>query len=299
MNVIKEYYSELESAINFILDDEDYYKYIKDAIDDYIENGTETFIYKWYDDFFEKDCEIKFDIGKLLSEASRLSVFPLRDFLIKENNNYDGLINSLYLSVLECCSNELFSTEKEKSINEQSCVFFISLSYFSSLEQSLVLNGLIKSIKGKGDLINEDAYETLIPLVFYLSKNYMKVGSETLRDDIEWGLNKFKFNSMYESIVNGLLRNEDVSSLMREICDYHIFRSYSDDEVNADFENVIYKLIPFEIIVLLRIRSLNGLSNENINHPLLNRFKLFINNNVPLNNFNISLKTSIFRKKNL
>nr|EKX9076592.1 hypothetical protein [Proteus mirabilis] len=53
MNEIERFYRELELAVNFILDDKEYYDFIDNALVDYIENGTNKFIYEWNDDFFE------------------------------------------------------------------------------------------------------------------------------------------------------------------------------------------------------------------------------------------------------
>ncbi|MEY2344387.1 hypothetical protein I3679_010705 [Proteus mirabilis] len=57
MNEIERFYRELELAVNFILDDKEYYDFIDNALVDYIENGTNKFIYEWNDDFFEKNVK--------------------------------------------------------------------------------------------------------------------------------------------------------------------------------------------------------------------------------------------------
>lgn len=57
MKEIEQFYRELESAINFILEDKEYYDFIDNALVDYIENGTNKFIYEWNDDFFEKNVK--------------------------------------------------------------------------------------------------------------------------------------------------------------------------------------------------------------------------------------------------
>ncbi|WP_223307220.1 hypothetical protein [Proteus mirabilis] len=57
MKEIEQFYRELESAINFILEDKEYYDFIDNALVDYIENVTNKFIYEWNDDFFEKNVK--------------------------------------------------------------------------------------------------------------------------------------------------------------------------------------------------------------------------------------------------
>ncbi|MDV4152764.1 hypothetical protein R0131_18195 [Clostridium sp. AL.422] len=60
--------------------------------------------------------------------------------------------------------------------------------------------------------------------------------------------------------------------------------------------HVTYKLIPCKVIVLLRMRELNELPINNIDHQLINRFKMFLNKDIPLSNFNRSLRKSILHK---
>ena len=57
MNEIERFYRELELAVNFILDDKEYYDFIDNALVDYIENATNKFIYELNDDFFEKNVK--------------------------------------------------------------------------------------------------------------------------------------------------------------------------------------------------------------------------------------------------
>ncbi|MFS3890565.1 hypothetical protein [Proteus mirabilis] len=296
MKEIEQFYRELESAINFILEDKEYYDFIDNALVDYIENATNKFIYEWNDDFFEKKCKITLNINALLNEKSSMIVLLLRDFLMEEKDNYIELINYFYFSVLECYCEEYFGNKIEKNLNELIAVYFITLSYFSLDDQLVVFKNLIKNIKANNEFIDDKFSETLIPLVFYLSKKKSNSVNDKLNNDIEWGIKEFNFNLKYKKIVDGFFHNEDISSLLNELCNYHISINYPKINSTENSNHVIYKLIPCEVIVLLRMRELNKLPINNIDHQLINRFKMFLNKDIPLSNFNRSLRKSILHK---
>ncbi|EMG6083632.1 hypothetical protein WH001_07195 [Proteus mirabilis] len=296
MKEIEQFYRELESAINFILEDKEYYDFIDNALVDYIENATNKFIYEWNDDFFEKKCKITLNINALLNEKSSTIVLLLRDFLMEEKDNYIELINYFYFSVLECYCEEYFGNKIEKNLNELIAVYFIILSYFSLDDQIVVFKSLIKNIKANNEFIDDELSETLIPLVFYLSKEKLNSVNDNLNNDIEWGIKEFDFNLKYKKFVDGFFHNEDISSLLNEFCNYHISINYPKINSTENSNHVIYKLIPCEVIVLLRMRELNKLPINNIDHQLINRFKMFLNKDIPLSNFNRSLRKSILHK---
>ncbi|MFF1019899.1 hypothetical protein [Proteus mirabilis] len=296
MKEIEQFYRELESAINFILEDKEYYDFIDNALVDYIENGTNKFIYEWNDDFFEKKCKITLNINALLNEKSSTIVLLLRDFLMEEKDNYIELINYFYFSVLECYCEEYFGNKIEKNLNELIAVYFITLSYFSLDDQIVFFKSLIKNIKANNEFIDDKLSETLIPLVFYLSKKKSNSVNDKLNNDIEWGIKEFNFNLKYKKIVDGFFHNEDISSLLNELCNYHISINYPKINSTENSNHVIYKLIPCEVIVLLRMRELNKLPINNIDHQLINRFKMFLNKDIPLSKFNRSLRKSILHK---
>ncbi|HEK2043023.1 TPA: hypothetical protein SMS11_001958 [Proteus mirabilis] len=296
MKEIEQFYRELESAINFILEDKEYYDFIDNALVDYIENGTNKFIYEWNDDFFEKKCKITLNINALLNEKSSTIVLLLRDFLMEEKDNYIELINYFYFSVLECYCEEYFGNKIEKNLNELIAVYFITLSYFSLDDQIVVFKSLIKNIKANNEFIDDKLSETLIPLVFYLSKKKSNSVNDKLNNDIEWGIKEFNFNLKYKKIVDDFFHNEDISSLLNELCNYHISINYPKINSTENSNHVIYKLIPCEVIVLLRMRELNKLPINNIDHQLINRFKMFLNKDIPLSKFNRSLRKSILHK---
>ncbi|HGM9843215.1 hypothetical protein [Proteus mirabilis] len=296
MKEIEQFYRELESAINFILEDKEYYDFIDNALVDYIENATNKFIYEWNDDFFEKKCKITLNINALLNEKSSTIVLLLRDFLMEEKDNYIELINYFYFSVLECYCEEYFGNKIEKNLNELIAVYFITLSYFSLDDQIVVFKSLIKNIKANNEFIDDELSETLIPLVFYLSKEKLNSVNDNLNNDIEWGIKEFDFNLKYKKFVDGFFHNEDISSLLNEFCNYHISINYPKINSTEKFNHVIYKLIPCEVIVLLRMRELNELSINNIDHQLINRVKMFLNKDILLSNFNRLLRKSILHK---
>ncbi|HGN2075352.1 TPA: hypothetical protein ACKRY1_000840 [Proteus mirabilis] len=296
MKEIEQFYRELESAINFILEDKEYYDFIDNALVDYIENATNKFIYEWNDDFFEKKCKITLNINALLNEKSSTIVLLLRDFLMEKKDNYIELINYFYFSVLECYCEEYFGNKIEKNLNELISVYFITLSYFSLDDQIVVFKSIIRSIKASNEFIDDELSETLISLVFYLSKEKLNSVNDDLSNDIEWGIKEFDFSLKYKIFVDGFSHHEDISSLLNELCNYHISINFPEINSTENFNHVTYKLIPCEVIVLLRMRELNKLPINNIDHQLINRFKMFLNKDIPLNNFNRSLRKSILHK---
>ncbi len=175
-------------------------------------------------------------------------------------------------------------------------VYFITLSYFSLDDQIVVFKSLIKNIKANNEFIDNELSETLIPLAFYLSKGKLNSVNDDLSNDIEWGIKEFDFNLKYKNFVDGFSHHEDISSLLNELCNYHISINYPEINSTENSNHVTYKLIPCEVIVLLRMRELNKLPINNIGHQLINRFKMFLNKDIPLNNFNRLLRKSILHK---
>ncbi|HCU0055406.1 TPA: hypothetical protein OUD95_003543, partial [Proteus mirabilis] len=247
MKEIEQFYRELESAINFILEDKEYYDFIDNALVDYIENVTNKFIYEWNDDFFEKKCKITLNINALLNEKSSTIVLLLRDFLMEKKDNYIELINYFYFSVLECYCEEYFGNKIEKNLNELISVYFITLSYFSLDDQIVVFKSLIRSIKASNEFIDDELSETLIPLVFYLSKEKLNSVNDDLSNDIEWGIKEFDFSLKYKIFVDGFSHHEDISSLLNELCNYHISINFPEINSTENFNHVTYKLIPCEV----------------------------------------------------
>ncbi|HGX3436372.1 TPA: hypothetical protein ACNH9C_003607, partial [Proteus mirabilis] len=139
---------------------------------------------------------------------------------MEEKDNYIELINYFYFSVLECYCEEYFGNKIEKNLNELIAVYFITLSYFSLDDQIVVFKSLIKNIKANNEFIDDELSETLIPLVFYLSKEKLNSVNDNLNNDIEWGIKEFDFNLKYKKFVDGFFHNEDISSLLNEFCNY-------------------------------------------------------------------------------
>ncbi|MFF1014945.1 hypothetical protein [Proteus mirabilis] len=170
------------------------------------------------------------------------------------------------------------------------------MSYFSLDDQVVVFKSLIRSIKASNEFIDDELSETLIPLVFYLSKEKLNSVNDDLSNDIEWGIKEFDFSLKYKIFVDGFSHHEDISSLLNELCNYHISINYPKINSTENSNHVIYKLIPCEVIVLLRMRELNELPINNIDHQLINRVKMFLNKDILLSNFNRLLRKSILHK---
>ncbi len=75
------------------------------------------------------------------------------------------------------------------------------MSYFSLDDQIVVFKSLIKNIKANNEFIDDELSETLIPLVFYLSKEKLNSVNDNLNNDIEWGIKEFDFNLKYKNLL--------------------------------------------------------------------------------------------------
>ena len=74
----------------------------------------------------------------------------------------------------------------------------------------------------------------------------------------------------------GLLQNltahtEEIRSAINDACDFHLSRSKDhDDETTYEFADPVYAVYPVEILFVLRVRKILGLSNPAVDHPLMN-----------------------------
>lgn len=74
----------------------------------------------------------------------------------------------------------------------------------------------------------------------------------------------------------GLLQNltadtEEIRSAINDACDFHLSRSKDhDDETTYEFADPVYAVFPVEILFVLHIRKIMGLSNPAVDHWLMN-----------------------------
>ena len=75
----------------------------------------------------------------------------------------------------------------------------------------------------------------------------------------------------YEELVQELTSGPDeIRAALVKACDYHLYRSKDDtDDESYEFSNPVYAVYPVEILFFLRIRQILGLTNPEVDHPLL------------------------------
>lgn len=63
-----------------------------------------------------------------------------------------------------------------------------------------------------------------------------------------------------------------IDQLVSEMVDYHLSNTQpiavEGDELHVDFESKCFWIYPIEILALLRLREMHGLSNPHLSHPL-------------------------------
>ena len=76
----------------------------------------------------------------------------------------------------------------------------------------------------------------------------------------------------YAALLQNLTLNpEAIRPAIKDACDFHLSRSKDhDDETTYEFSNPVYAVYPVEILFVLRIRTILGLANPTVEHPLMN-----------------------------
>lgn len=276
MKSINKIYKDLKTASPHNFSDEDFKDYQRtiNFQNEFINFGVTNWSFEEMDNFSGEQITYNLNVWHILSQ--RRADFFAKAIDFKENPtdvNFNELINLMYINSLPAiayCIKKDKSLESYGFLNKVIHYFLCSLSFFPIEEQKILLQTL--------SLYDETYYkckplpqssETLMPLAFHLA-------SDILIDDecsnlITEGKNKFSFNKFYQNAYeNYLSKNEETAKkIFNDLCDYHLKNCMKSKIIFNEFEYLQSQPIPFEIIVLLKMRQKNGLSIDFINHPLI------------------------------
>ena len=90
---------------------------------------------------------------------------------------------------------------------------------------------------------------------------------------LDWSEYRSRTRHMfYSSLIDRLFETEDESleSLLREACDFHIAQSRNlSEREHPEFDRPFARVYPAEILAFLSVRRSAGLSNQDVDHPLM------------------------------
>ena len=82
----------------------------------------------------------------------------------------------------------------------------------------------------------------------------------------------FQIPDAYQGLLHNLTREPDqIRTELAKACDFHLSRSKEPtDRETYEFADPVYAIYPVEVLMVFRIRQILGLSNPEVDHPLLN-----------------------------
>lgn len=302
MTTLKKIFRNLDEANENRNTGENHEHFIKtlDFFDEYLQSNAKDFSLIEIDEYDQSEVEYQYDILEILYFYKNDTVQKMVTFFdTKTIETYTSLINSLYAISLPIILNYLRRDyKKAETQNVIAMFFFCSLCYFPNDEKVLFLKAMDFYLKDNTLRKAEDmdAANTLFPLAYHLAGSCLDDVDDEVKDIIDQGKQKFRFNSLYQAAYDNFL-NEDsgaLNDLFSELSDYHIKQSYRSRTNFTEFEQMITQPIPWEILVLLKIRADKGMDNSCIKHPLLDSLTPFVSSK-SLNFFDKT--TSVLRAK--
>lgn len=297
---LKNIYKNLAKSVEFANLDGDFKKVIDNFLIQYSEGKRIVF---QYTDPEDPDFPEVYTIGNLLWFKTVESCIPVENFIKAPSvQNYHDLIEGFYYPSLENITTFLSKEEKSIGYNEVAMNFFTALTYYPIDEQLLILQLLIEGIKNQQiDTEKLDSLQTLFPLTFYLAHTFLQEAmSANLKDEVNKMLANYQFNSVYEKIPTQYLSTNkaEVIELFNTLCEYHLDKSTLDPDSLAEFTLPVWQVVPWEILVLLHLRTQKGLEIDMIEHPLIKPYIPFIKNEISISTKQQQLRRSIFNQFN-
>lgn len=141
----------------------------------------------------------------------------------------------------------------------------------------LIAKAFVLGLVGEGEAIARESLVGLKERWFY-GVNQTKVTPFILSVFAKWKRIDHSVDDLTFAIPNGYrglldhLENsaQEIGEAIKEACEFHLSRSknHTEDET-FEFANPVEAIYPVEILMVLRIRQILGLSNPQVEHPLL------------------------------
>lgn len=293
MKEYKQIHTELKNYCNHLFDNPNSYKEItavEGFIKTYVLTNQKEFEYDFYDELDEMELSTLFQIEDLLSYKRYFIAKSLLCFMEEESEkHFKNILKNTYLYFLSFIIRYLKHKKNIIEKQEFCLLYLLAISFFPVEERKLYLKAfnhiisdelIIITSKYEKDGSNlppqlveklnqeKNIFESsILPLAFFLSIDYIDNNDDNLNQNI----GKLNFNELYKDTYENYLSDDKhlISSLFNKLCNYHL----------SNIENNFYsnrplalKFFPLDIITLVRLRAINNLSIDNINHPLIDKF---------------------------
>lgn len=256
------------------------FDFFYNCINEFIENGNEEFV-KAFTEFglqFENRYNVSGIIQKIFYVRSENSIVEFNK--ISDTHHFKGLLDSYYWLNLAFVK----SYQEKKELKGEFFQDTVLASLMAYCFYPQALEKTLEYLKAEYNESFKDKSEKKLPEqrkynLYYGYSDIFQLLKELLSQE-----DKNYFQDMihvpvenhYTFVINNYL-NEDinvVNEVLEKLAQFHINNkgeSYLDT-----FNHDCWKIFPLEMISILICRQRKGLSNEGINHPLIDGFLPYI-----------------------
>ena len=273
-------------------------------LNSYLNDGMASFTYNYINNY-GFDRSLTYHIIKVLSDIFSEVGFSLEKFILSPNKDsfLETLDKAYYLSAAGCYY-AFYQQGEDMRQSDSIFALLMALTYFPEDEQRLTLAAMLDILPREGEFFSieeMDASKTIIPLALHIAKDTLSL-SGALLEKTDKMLNSLSFSPLYQMAYDNFLSTDQqkIQQLFTELSDYHLKQCNSEGSMEHcyEFEGKEEQVMPWEILLLLRLRAKKGLDNSFIQHPLIDPFLPFIGNEdnfVPSEDAK-KLRTTIFKE---
>ncbi|QHM69937.1 hypothetical protein [Mixta intestinalis] len=314
-------FKDITKAARYIRENEsEQYARINNNILEYLD-GKEDFSYEYFVNDKVGYRIVNQTIATVLSIKVN-EIYLAAEVFNKSPNldNFNKLINCYYVEVLANIAAYFEGKELPARLDTNlSLVIMLCMAFFPIDEKKIIMMQLSRRLKNRikdANKKNNPVYKicygghTVLPLSINLYNKFS--GEENIVTDLSGLMDDKKnilspiilenFNDLYRRTWLGFLSDDIgfVTSLFKELGDFHLERSKSNRKTFYEFDNTIWQYFPVEIICLLVIRQSCGKNVDFISHPVIDAFMPFIKDekNYSLNTLSLKIRRELFKRNN-
>lgn len=201
----------------------------------------------------------------------------------KTSETYQSLLNGCFCSVMADMASAKYLAEGGSNFDTDICLnILFALAYLDHTYVELLIDKLVyfKEVQvKKGEKCIFLSSSSLLPLVVFLygngKGNRLSKLLEDTCDATYKPLNSnpyYNVNATYKRVIETIFSGDiDVfRETILSMCDYHL--ENTQDSHLVEFNTLLWKYFPIEILVLLKERQKRGLPIDGIDHLLINDF---------------------------
>ena len=201
----------------------------------------------------------------------------------KTSETYQSLLNGCFCSVMADIASAKYLAEGGSNFDTDICLnILFALAYLDHTYVELLIDKLVyfKEVQvKKGEKCIFLSSGSLLPLVVFLYGNGKGKRLANLLEDTCDAKYKplnsnpyYNVNDTYKRVIETIFSGDiDVfRETILSMCDYHL--ENTQDSHLVEFNTLLWKYFPIEILVLLKERQKRGLPIDGIDHLLINDF---------------------------